>query len=49
MLVPKMAESTGEVPPMELSPGEYPVTVTTPTGTSEPATFVLVRPGGAPR
>ncbi|MCZ6916906.1 MAG: hypothetical protein O7I93_09030 [Gemmatimonadetes bacterium] len=45
LLVPKMAESTGEVPPMVLSPGEYAVTVTTLAGTSEPMTFVLVGPG----
>ena len=49
MLVPKMAESTGEVPPMELFPGEYAVTVTTSAGTSEPVTFVLVRAQGASR
>ncbi|MGD2122856.1 MAG: IPT/TIG domain-containing protein [Gemmatimonadota bacterium] len=41
--VPKEVPSTGEVPPMILDPGEYEVTVTTPSGTSEPVTFVLTR------
>ena len=39
--VPKEAPSPGEAPPMVLSPGEYPVTVTTPLGTSEPIMFTL--------
>ena len=39
--VPKEAPSRGEVPPMILTPGEYPVTVTTTAGTSEPAVFTL--------
>lgn len=42
---PKEVPSTGEAPPMELSPGEYMVTVTTPSGTSGPVVFTLV-PGG---
>jgi len=41
--VPKEVPSTGEVPPMVLSPGEYEVTVTTPAGTSEPVMFTLTR------
>ena len=41
--VPKEVPSTGEVPPMILDPGEYEVTVTTPSGTSEPVTFILTR------
>lgn len=49
LLVPKMAEATGEVPPMELEPGDYAVTVTTPAGTSDPMTFQLVRAEAAPR
>ena len=39
--VPKEAPSAGEVPPMVLTPGDYPVTVTTPTGTSESVMFLL--------
>ena len=39
--VPKEAPSSGEAPPMVLTPGEYPVTVTTPHGTSEPFLFTL--------
>lgn len=39
--VPKEVPSTGEVPPMVLSPGEYEVTVTTLGGTSEPVMFIL--------
>lgn len=42
-LAPKQRPSTGEVPPFVLPPGEYDVTVTTPAGTSEPATFTLTR------
>jgi hypothetical protein len=41
--VPKEAPSRGEVPPMVLSDGEYPVTVTTPAGTSRPVVFTLTR------
>jgi hypothetical protein len=41
--VPKEVPSTGEAPPMVLDPGEYDVTVTTPTGTSEPVVFILTR------
>jgi hypothetical protein len=43
--VPKEAPSTGEAPPMVLTPGEYAVTVTTPIGTSEPVIFTLTRGG----
>ncbi len=39
--VPKQAPSSGEAPPMILAPGEYPVTVTTPRGTSRPLAFRL--------
>ena len=39
--VPKEMPSTGEAPPMVLSPGEYPVIVTTPRGTSESVMFTL--------
>ncbi len=39
--VPKEVPSAGEVPPMVLTPGEYPVTVTTPMGTSESVMFLL--------
>lgn len=41
--VPKIIESSGEVPPFVLQPGEYPITVTTARGTSEPAMFRLTR------
>ncbi len=41
--VPKMIDSGGEVPPMVIQPGEYPITVTTEHGTSEPVTFRLTR------
>ncbi len=41
--VPKIMESSGEVPPLVLQPGEYPITVTTTRGTSEPVMFRLTR------
>ena len=41
--VPKMIDSGGEVPPMVIQPGEYPITVTTEHGTSEPVMFRLTR------
>ncbi len=41
--VPKIIESGGEVPPFVLQPGEYPITVTTARGTSEPVMFRLTR------
>ncbi len=41
--VPKIIESGGEVPPFVLQPGEYPITVTTANGTSEPVMFRLTR------
>ncbi len=41
--VPKIMESRGEVPPLVLQPGEYPITVTTARGTSEPVMFRLTR------
>ncbi len=41
--VPKITESSGEVPPFVLQPGEYPITVTTARGTSEPVMFRLTR------
>ncbi len=41
--VPKIIESSGEVPPLVLQPGEYPITVTTARGTSEPVMFRLTR------
>ena len=41
--VPKEVPSAGEAPPMVLDPGEYDVTVTTPTGTTEPVVFILTR------
>jgi hypothetical protein len=48
--VPKVVPSTGEVAPFVLMPGDYPVTVTTNRGTSEPVTFRLTRqPEGASR
>lgn len=39
--VPKEVASRGEVPPMVLPYGDYPVTVTTPAGTSRPVVFTL--------
>lgn len=44
-LIPKEIPSVGEVPPEILLPGEYPVTVTTPAGTSKALPFTLT--GGA--
>jgi hypothetical protein len=41
--VPKVMPSTGEVAPFVLLPGDYPVTVTTSRGTSEPVVFRLTR------
>ena len=41
--VPKIVESSGEVPPLVLQPGEYPITVTTAHGTSELVMFRLTR------
>ncbi len=41
--VPKITESSGEVPPFVLQPGEYPIRVTTAHGTSEPVVFRLTR------
>ena len=41
--VPKQMSSGGEVPPMVLLPGEYPVTVTNADGTSNAVTFTLTR------
>ncbi len=41
--VPKIIESSGEVPPFVLQPGEYPITVTTAHGASEPVMFRLTR------
>jgi hypothetical protein len=41
--VPKAMPSRGEVPPLILTPGEYRVTVTTPSGTSNALTFTLTR------
>ena len=43
LAVPKTQPSTGEVPPFVLLPGDYPVTVTTRQGTSEPVIFRLTR------
>jgi hypothetical protein len=40
-LIPKEKPTVGEVPPEELLPGEYPVTVTTPGGTSRALLFTL--------
>jgi hypothetical protein len=40
-MIPKEKPTAGEVPPEELLPGEYLVTVTTPGGTSEPLLFTL--------
>lgn len=42
-LAPKERPSTGEAPPFVLPAGDYDVTVTTPAGTSAPATFTLTR------
>lgn len=39
--VPKLVPSRSEVPPAVLTPGEYPVTVTTPLGRSNPLIFRL--------
>jgi hypothetical protein len=49
--VPKIRPSTGEVPPFVLLPGDYPVTVTTSGGTSEPVVFKMTRgsPGSGDR
>jgi len=41
--VPKQMPSRGEVPPMVLTPGDYRVTVTTASGTSNALTFTLTR------
>ena len=41
--VPKEVPSRGEVPPEVLYPREYPVTVTTPAGTSRPVVFIMTR------
>ena len=43
LVVPKLRPGTGEVAPFVLLPGEYPVTVTTRHGTSEPLVFGLTR------
>ena len=43
LVVPKLRPATGEVAPFVLLPGEYPVTVTTRHGTSEPLVFRLTR------
>jgi len=43
LAVPKVQPSTGEVPPFVFLPGDYPVTVTTRHGTSEPLVFRLTR------
>ncbi len=42
--VPKVVPSRGEAPPFVLTPGEYRVTVTTPSGRSDPLTFRLINP-----
>ena len=42
-LVPKEKPSGGEVPPIVLLPGEYPVTVTTAAGISPAVPFTLTR------
>jgi hypothetical protein len=39
--IPKETPSTGEVPPMQIGPGRYAVTVTTPRGTSNVLQFTL--------
>jgi hypothetical protein len=39
--VPKLMPSTSEVPPMVLTPGDYPVTVMTSAGTSNALMFTL--------
>jgi hypothetical protein len=44
--VPKLLSSRSEVPPAILTPGEYPVTVTTSSGKSNSLNFTLTR--GAP-
>jgi hypothetical protein len=41
--VPKLLPSKGEVPPLVLTPGDYTVTVTTASGTSNALTFRLTR------
>lgn len=46
-MAPKEQRSTGEAPPMVLPPGRYSITVTTPSGTSSPVYFELVRGGEA--
>src|SRR5260370_10629147 len=45
--VPKLVPSRSEVPPAVLTPGEYPVTVTTPLGRSNSLKFTLTS-GGLP-
>lgn len=42
--VPKVRPARGEVPPFELLPGRYDVTVRTPAGSSNAVTFTLTRP-----
>jgi hypothetical protein len=39
--IPKLVPSRGEVPPIVLSAGDYPVSVTTPAGVSNSLTFKL--------
>jgi hypothetical protein len=39
--IPKLVPSRGEVPPMVLSAGDYPVSVTTPAGASNSLMFKL--------
>ena len=41
--VPKLVPTRGEVPPMVLAEGAYPVTVTTSSGTSNSLIFKLTR------
>ena len=41
--IPKLTPSKGEVPPMVLAEGAYPVTVTTSSGTSNSLIFRLTR------
>jgi hypothetical protein len=41
--VPKLVSSRGEVPPMVLEPGQYPVTVKTASGQSNTLSFTLTR------
>jgi hypothetical protein len=43
VMVPKSLPSKGEVPPLVLPAGEYPVTVTTAAGTSNALTLRLTR------